>query len=133
MMLMMVMTRKSVSSQTRTEGKPHVLARHGGKGGVDRPKYITKSVLVFVCVCVSLGTSIMVFENRHSRQPSMASARGVHIKYRRLKPFSTEEIRVLLLENISELAKKQFEDAGYQVSIGLIHHHNHHHHPSLLM
>ena len=37
------------------------------------------------------------------------------IKYRRLKPYSTGEIRVLLLENVHPDAVKMFTDAGFQV------------------
>lgn len=38
------------------------------------------------------------------------------IKYRRLRPFKTAEIKVLLLENISSVALKILKEAGYQVS-----------------
>jgi hypothetical protein len=37
------------------------------------------------------------------------------IKYRRLKPYSTGEIRVLLLENVHPDAVRLFTDAGFQV------------------
>jgi hypothetical protein len=37
------------------------------------------------------------------------------IKYRRLRPFKTDEIKVLLLENISTVAENMLREAGYQV------------------
>lgn len=37
------------------------------------------------------------------------------IKYRRLRPFRTTEIKVLLLENISSSAVELLKEAGYQV------------------
>lgn len=39
------------------------------------------------------------------------------IKYRRLKPYSTAEIKVLLLENINPVAVELFKAAGYQVAL----------------
>lgn len=36
-------------------------------------------------------------------------------KYRRLRPFKTEEIKVLLLENINPVAEQMLREAGYQV------------------
>lgn len=46
------------------------------------------------------------------------SANGNRLtKYRRLRPFKTEEIKVLLLENISPVAVNILKDAGYQVEV----------------
>jgi D-3-phosphoglycerate dehydrogenase len=39
------------------------------------------------------------------------------IKYRRLRPFKTAEIKVLLLENISKAATNMLKEAGYQVEV----------------
>lgn len=38
-------------------------------------------------------------------------------KYRRLRPFKLEEVKVLLLENISPVAINLLKDAGYQVEV----------------
>lgn len=45
---------------------------------------------------------------------------GVTIKYRELKPYSSPEIKVLLLENIHPAAVRLFENAGFQVSSNFI-------------
>lgn len=37
------------------------------------------------------------------------------IKYRRLKPYTSPEIRILLLENVHPVAQRLFEEAGFQV------------------
>lgn len=38
------------------------------------------------------------------------------IKYRRLKPIRTGEMKVLLLENVSKVAHDMFTEAGFQVN-----------------
>ena len=44
----------------------------------------------------------------------------ITIKYRRLRPYKTDEIKVLLLENVSPVAKRIFEENGFQVHFDLI-------------
>lgn len=53
----------------------------------------------------------------HNRSDSAVSVRGVTTRYRQLKPFSSDELRVLLLENVSPVAVQMFKDAGYQVDV----------------
>ena len=56
------------------------------------------------------------------RAPSSNSQNGSKsIKYRRLRPFKTDEIKVLLLENVSQVAANLLRDAGYQVSDTRLH------------
>ena len=42
------------------------------------------------------------------------------IKYRRLRPYKTAEIKVLLLENVNQAAIDLFTEAGYQVTINCV-------------
>ena len=50
-----------------------------------------------------------------SISPDLIPANELKIKYRKLNPYTTDEINVLLLENISEKAVKIFKDAGFNV------------------
>lgn len=53
-----------------------------------------------------------------SQSDSTGSLNGNRVtKYRRLRPFKTEEIKVLLLENVSPIAERMLRDAGYQVEV----------------
>jgi D-3-phosphoglycerate dehydrogenase len=47
----------------------------------------------------------------HSRNLSI----GTSTRYRRLRPFNNDEIKVLVAENVHEYALKIFREAGYQV------------------
>lgn len=47
--------------------------------------------------------------------PDLFPVNELKIKYRKLDPYTTEEINVLLLENISIEAIKTFRDAGFNV------------------
>ena len=51
----------------------------------------------------------------HLEAPLTPNGSNRVIKYRRLRPFKTAEIKILLLENVSPVAVKLFTDAGYQV------------------
>jgi hypothetical protein len=62
----------------------------------------------------------MIIDNQQTSQQlrsdsTSSSVRGITTRYRQLKPFSSDEMRVLLLENVSPVAVKLFKDAGYQV------------------
>jgi hypothetical protein len=57
----------------------------------------------------------MLINNNNSKTGTMLGSSDLTTKYRQLKPYKTGEIRILLLENINSLAKKIFEDAGFQV------------------
>jgi predicted Fe-Mo cluster-binding NifX family protein len=52
-------------------------------------------------------------------RPSIGNKNGASaeltIKYRKLNPYTTGEINVLLLENVSQNAVKIFQDAGFNV------------------
>lgn len=49
---------------------------------------------------------------------SNGSSNGnVSMKYRRLRPFKSAEIKVLLLENVSPVAANLLREAGYQVNM----------------
>lgn len=50
-----------------------------------------------------------------SVSPELVAATELKIKYRKLNPYTSDEINVLLLENISEKAVKIFKDAGFNV------------------
>lgn len=54
-----------------------------------------------------------------SASPDLVPANELKIKYRKLDPYTSDEIKVLLLENISEKAVKIFKDAGFSVSDNL--------------
>lgn len=53
-----------------------------------------------------------------SASPDLFPSNELKIKYRKLDPYTTEEINILLVENISSKAVKIFKDAGFNV-IGL--------------
>lgn len=50
-----------------------------------------------------------------SASPDLIPANELKIKYRKLNPYTSDEINVLLLENISEKAVRVFKDAGFNV------------------
>lgn len=52
-----------------------------------------------------------------SASPELLSSTELKIKYRKLDPYTTDEINVLLLENISSKAVKIFKDAGFNVIV----------------
>lgn len=51
-----------------------------------------------------------------SASPDLVPANELKIKYRKLDPYTTDEINILLLENISAKAMKIFKDAGFNVA-----------------
>lgn len=54
-----------------------------------------------------------------SVSPDLLPANELKIKYRKLNPYTSDEINVLLLENISEKAAKIFKEAGFKVQFSL--------------
>ena len=50
-----------------------------------------------------------------SASPHLLPANELKIKYRKLDPYTSDEINILLLENISLKAVKIFKDAGFNV------------------
>jgi predicted Fe-Mo cluster-binding NifX family protein len=50
-----------------------------------------------------------------SVSPDLLLSNELKIKYRKLDPCTTDEINILLLENISSKAVKIFKDAGFNV------------------
>lgn len=50
-----------------------------------------------------------------SASPDLIPANELKIKYRKLNPYTSDEIKVLLLENISEKAVEIFKEAGFSV------------------
>jgi hypothetical protein len=50
-----------------------------------------------------------------STSPDLLPANELKIKYRKLDPYTTDEINILLLENISTKAVKIFKEAGFNV------------------
>lgn len=51
-----------------------------------------------------------------SVSPDLIPTNELKIKYRKLNPYTSDEINILLLENISEKAVKIFKDAGFKVN-----------------
>lgn len=54
---------------------------------------------------------------QNSTSPDLFPINELKIKFRKLDPYKTEEINVLLLENISIEAVKTFQDAGFNVNV----------------
>lgn len=54
-------------------------------------------------------------QKQNLTSPDLFPINELKIKYRKLDPCKTEEINVLLLENISIEAVKTFQDAGFNV------------------
>lgn len=52
-----------------------------------------------------------------SASPDLIPANELKIKYRKLDPYTSDGINVLLLENISEKAVKIFKEAGFNVNL----------------
>lgn len=50
-----------------------------------------------------------------SASPDLFPANELKIKYRKLDPYTTDEINILLLENISTKALTIFQEAGFNV------------------
>ena len=50
-----------------------------------------------------------------SVSPALLPANELKIKYRKLDPYTSEKINILLLENISNNAVKIFKEAGFNV------------------
>lgn len=50
-----------------------------------------------------------------SASPDLLPTNELKIKYRKLNPYTSDEINILLLENISFKAVKIFKDAGFNV------------------
>lgn len=50
-----------------------------------------------------------------STSPDLLPATELKIKFRKLDPYTTDAINILLLENISVKALKIFKDAGFNV------------------
>lgn len=55
-----------------------------------------------------------------SASPDLVPVNELKIKYRKLDPYTSDEIKILLLENISEKAVKIFKDAGFKVQCVVI-------------
>jgi hypothetical protein len=55
-------------------------------------------------------------QQQFSVSPALLPATELKIKYRKLDPYTSEKINILLLENISSKAVKIFKDAGFNVS-----------------
>lgn len=61
-------------------------------------------------------------QQQFSVSPDLIPSSELKIKYRKLDPYTSGEIKVLLLENISTKAVKIFQDSGFHVKIiGLFH------------
>ncbi len=54
--------------------------------------------------------------HQFSASPDLIPANELKIKYRKLDPYTSDGINILLLENISEKAVKVFKDAGFNVT-----------------
>ena len=69
-------------------------------------------------------TDLCSISSQFSVSPDLIPANELKIKYRKLNPYTSDEINVLLLENISEKAVKIFKDAGFnvQLNFGLLTH-----------
>ena len=63
-------------------------------------------------------SQVRVDQNQQfSTSPDLIPANELKIKYRKLNPCTSDEINVLLLENISEKAVHIFKDAGFNVNL----------------
>ena len=54
---------------------------------------------------------------QNSTSPDLFPINELKMKFRQLDPYTTEEINVLLLENISMEAVKTFQEAGFNVNV----------------
>lgn len=61
------------------------------------------------------ATTLRLIDPRVMNLPRCNSNGGRSTKYRRLRPFRTTEIKVLLLEGVSPVAVNLLTEAGYQV------------------
>ena len=70
-----------------------------------------------VSTSFGLSTSPMANHNSPSqgRVGSQSTRTGTGLSVKHLKPFATEDIKILLLENINKTGRDVLEEQGYQV------------------